>query len=224
MDRRVLKLKAIELRKEGKSYSEICSILDVTIPKSTLATWFKGIPMTLFQKEEIREKNLVHLSNIRVSAHGVIAQKRKVYLTDLLVDNLHLSKLLQDKNVAKIALAMLYLGEGGKAGSYISFGNSNPRVIDLYLKLLRKCYIIDDSKFRVTVQCRADQKIEYLIKFWYAVTNISKKQFYPTQIDPRTIGKPTQKVNYKGVCKIDYFSAYIFDDLIQAIKAIYLGP
>ena len=122
MHRGVLKLKAIELRKLGKSYREICTILSAIIPKSTLATWFKGIPVTINDKEQNRINNLNHLNSIRPIAHDALRKRRAEYLTDLLVSNIHLKNLVDDKDVAKIALAMLYLGEGGKSGSVITFG------------------------------------------------------------------------------------------------------
>lgn len=224
MHRGVLKFKAIELRKQGKSYREICAILSVIIPKSTLSTWFKGISLTVKEKERNRINNLTHLKNIRPIAHGVLRRKRVEYLTDLLVDNIHLRNLIDEKNVAKVALVMLYLGEGSKTGSYISFCNSNPKIIALFMRLLCICYDINTSKLRATVQCRADQNIKHLEKFWYNITNIPRHQFYKTQIDPRTVGKTTKKLDYKGVCKIDYFSAYIYDDLMQAANVMFTGP
>ncbi len=116
--------------------------------------------------------------------------------------------------VAKLMLVMLYLGEGAKnkKGS-LMLGNSDPAIVRLFLQLLRKCYKIDESKFRCTVQCRADQDINFLEKFWSNVTQIPSRQFYKARIDPRTIGKPTKKSDYKGVCVIDLFSAHIFNEI-----------
>ena len=102
-------------------------------------------------------------------------------------------------------------------------GNSEPLVIRLFLNLLRYCYNIDESKFRCTLQCRADQNIPKLEKFWSQITNIPLAQFYKARIDPRTIGKPSNNPNYKGVCRIDYFSGDIFMELKQ-IMSLILGP
>ena len=117
---------------------------------------------------------------------------------------------------------MLYLGEGSKArkGS-LCFANSDPLVIELFLSLMRKCYSIDTNKFRCTVQCRADQDIKNLENFWMAITKIPKSQFYKAQIDPRTIGKPSRRLAYKGVCRIDYFSADIFTELMVIPKVVF---
>jgi hypothetical protein len=136
-----------------------------------------------------------------------------------------MKELIQQRDIAKIALAMLYLGEGSKCtkGS-LMFGNSNPGIIRLFLNLLRSCYNIDEKKFRCTLQCRADQNIKKLEKFWSQTTGVPPNQFYQARIDKRTIGKPSKKPDYKGVCRIDYFSADIFNELLQIVKIIQTGP
>ena len=117
---------------------------------------------------------------------------------------------------------MLYLGEGAKSSrGSVCFGNSDPFIISLFLNLVRKCYKVDEKKFRCTVLCRADQSVGNLEKFWLKITKIPKSQFYKTRIDARTIGKPTKKLDYKGVCVINYFSADIFLDLMQIPRTIF---
>lgn len=77
------------------------------------------------------------------------------------------------------------------------------------ISLLYKCFFISNDKFRVTIQCRADQNISELEKFWQSITSINRSQFYKTRIDKRTINKKTRKSNYMGVCVIDYFDTKI---------------
>ena len=95
----------------------------------------------------------------------------------------------------------------------MQFGNSDPGIIKLFLNLMRECYPIDETKFRCTVLCRADQDANELEKFWRRITDISKKKFYKTRVDARTIGKPSRKLDYKGVCVINYLSASVYYDL-----------
>src|SRR3989344_718757 len=132
-------------------------------------------------------------------------------------------KIIKNKDVGKIALSMLYLGEGTKSldrGS-LRFGNSDSFIIGLFLNLMRKYYKVDEKKFRCTILCRADQNVVDLEKFWQEITKIPKSQFYKARIDARTIGKPSQKINYRGVCAIDYFSADTFLDLMQIPKTVF---
>ena len=73
-------------------------------------------------------------------------------------------------------------------------------------------------------QCRADQDIKKLEKFWSKITKIPPSQFYKARIDKRTIGKKTLKLEYKGVCRIDYFSADIFTELMKLPRILHMGP
>jgi hypothetical protein len=222
MERRIIKEKVIALRKKGKMYSEILDVLGASVSKSTLSGWCKNVPLPLGFEKRIKEYNKFHLIKARKIALEKKKIKREKYLDEIKKRNLHLFKLLENKDIAKIALAMLYIGEGRKAGkNSIMFGNSNPFIINLFLDLLRFCYKLDEKKFRCTLQCRADQDIIKLEKFWSSITKIPLSQFYKAQIDKRTIGKKSKKPDYKGVCRIDYFNAEIFLELIQISEIIY---
>lgn len=220
----IFKTKAIVLRKTGKTYGEIKKIIGKPIPKSTLSYWFRNIVLPNMYWERMNKKIIKNIEKGRAKALVVNRMKRERYIEEVKDRVKHLSARLKEKDVAKIALAMLFLGEGSKTrkGSLI-FGNSDPLVIRLFLSLLRYCYNIDETKFRCTLQCRADQKIKQLEKFWSKITEISLSQFYKARIDPRTIGKPTKNLEYKGVCRIDYFSGDIFMELKQIIEVVFEG-
>lgn len=177
-------------------------------------------------KYQLRIKKIMEL-NLE-TARGVAARslrlRRQKYIEIVRKENVHLADIIKDRNIAKIALAMLYLGEGSKGKrSSLVFGNSSPAIIRLFLTLLRYCYNIDESKFRCTVQCRADQNVLELERHWNKVTKISLRQFYKAQIDSRTVGRETKNKNYKGVCRIDYLSSHIFIDLIETANVVCIG-
>lgn len=64
-----------------------------------------------------------------------------------------------------------------------------------------------------TNQNKRNGYLKKLEKFWSSLTKIKPSQFYKAQIDVRTIGKKTIKLHYKGVCRIDYFNADIYNEL-----------
>lgn len=222
MDRQKIKEKAIKLRKQGRTYSEIQKSLGTRIPKSTLSYWCCKIELPKKHRDRIRELILRNAHKGREVALIVNRVKREKYLKSVADRNKHLAKALRNKDIAKITLAMLYLGEGGKnqRGSLL-FGNSDPFIISLFLSSLRYCYNIDESKFRCTLMCRADQNTKKLEKFWSNITKIPLSQFYKFRKDARTIGKPTKKKDYKGVCKIDYFSSDLYTELMMIPRTIY---
>lgn len=197
-----LKTQVRSLRSRGLTYREICTRLNCHIPKGTLSSWVKNVqlPKGYYQKIE----DLGHSNIYKAQAHN------KKVLTQRL-DN------LRDKNkpliqyinqpVGKLLLATLYWCEGNKypGSRNLKFGNSDPGMIDLFLTLLRNCYSIDENKFRLTIQCRADQNPFQLTEQWTKVTKIPITQHYRPRIDRRSVGKPTQKIRYQGVCVVDYF-------------------
>lgn len=196
------------------------------IPKSTLSGWCNSVSLSQKQREKIAEAVRRNCKKGTLIAWKINKERRQKYLDSIVYRNRHLVKTIRNKDVCKIALAILYLGEGtkGNKGS-LRFGNSDPFVIDLFLNLIKKCYNIDERKLRCTILCRADQNIKKLESFWSEITKIPPDQFYKTRIDPRTIGKPSKKPDYKGVCVIDYFSADVFLDLIYIPKIIHkFGP
>lgn len=207
-----IKEQAIELRKKGLTYPEISKKLG-GVPKTTLSTWLSRL---MLKKEALmiidtKKKSKFRENIVRATSKRKI--NREVYFELLREKNKKVSKLAQDQMVCKVALAMLYLGEGGKGGGAVYFGNSDKNIIQTFLALLRFTYPVDETKFRVTVQCRADQDIRSLEIYWKEITKIPSNQFYGTRIDPRTVGTPSKKKEYKGVCRIDYFSADVFNEL-----------
>lgn len=207
-----IRRKAVLLRLQGKSYEAIRERLGADIPASTLSYWMKGLDFPAKLKASMdlrREKNLAagrakarDMKKLRKTERERRAESKGKILGNFL--RVHLG-------AQKIALAMLYLAEGSKTerGS-LMFGNSNPAIVRLFLFLLESCYgPLQKDKMRITVQCRADQDTNKLERFWSEVTRVPLKNFYGTRVDARSVGKKTLKRDYKGVCRIDYFSADI---------------
>jgi hypothetical protein len=206
--------RAIALRRSGKTYTEIQDYLKINVPPSTLCVWFKQISFSPEEKERIalRGKERIRTGSVKASVNRKLIKEK--HLKDICNDNAYLKDLLDNKDVAKICIAILYLGEGSKrAKGSLCFGNSNPEIIKLFLRLLRKCYPVDEKKFRCTIQHRADQDAETLKLFWSNATHIPLTQFYGYKPDKRTIGFPTKKVDYKGVCRIDYLSTAVYNEV-----------
>lgn len=215
---------AILLRKKGATYAEIKKIIGVTIPLSTLSEWFKGEMFSTEEALRIQENSQAKIQGGILKAAELKKIRRENQFLEIYDRLSPLADFLADEGVAKIVLMVLYWCEGAKntKGS-LAFGNSDPAMIQLFIGLLRRCYLIDEQKFRCTVQCRVDQDPNALAIFWSEITNISLKKFYRPQIDPRTMGKPSKKSHYKGVCRIDYFSASIYHELTSANKILRLG-
>lgn len=224
----ILRNKVINERKDGKTYGEIRAILKIRIPKSTLSYWCKGVNLPAEYQNRIKKIVKQSGQKGRLIAVAVNKAKREKYLAALWDKNKHLAAKLKDKDTARIALAMLYMGEGAKhRKGALLLGNSNPYIIKAFLSLLRHCFRFEENRFRCTLQCRADQNVKKLELFWSKVTQIPLTRFYKARIDPRTVGKPTKKKDYLGVCRIELFSADVYNEICSIIKileSLYKGP
>lgn len=205
-----IKKQVKNLRSKGLTYSEIKEKVGKNIPKSTLSNWCRGVKLPSFYKEKVRKINIRNQIKARQIACLVNRKKRKEFLESLRRKNLYLLGNI-DKGVLKLLLAIFYLAEGAKHPStrFLKFGSTNSETIKFFLRSIKKCFKLKDSKFRVGIICRADQNLTKIKNYWINITKIDKSLFYQPRIDKRTIGKKTKKKDYKGVCIIHYFDTNI---------------
>ncbi len=205
---------AISLRKKGKTYTDISRIMRISFSKSTLSVWFKNIELSAHQTQILNRHVSRKLKRSQKIGLKSLINKRVEFLETIVRDNFKFLDRL-DLQIQKIILSILYLGEGSKFRSTrnLRIGNSNPKIIQLFLKLLQNCYKIDTKKLRFRIQCRYDQNIHDLERYWKEIVNIPHVRFYPSYKDKRTLGKPTFRHNYYGVCTVNYFDTKIQLDL-----------
>jgi len=210
----VKKESAIKLRKKGKSYRDIENILGVN--RSTLSGWLKNIKLTKEQKSKLHNNWLNALVTARKKAvlwhnKGKNDRREKARQeVEKFVSNIDI-----DKNIQEIILATIYLAEGGKTEDSFSLANSNQKILLGVVNLLRKVFVIDESKFRCCLHLRKDQDENILKTFWSKTLSIPESKFYKTQFDKRTI-KETYE-HYKGVCVVNYLNVEL------QRKVLYLG-
>ena len=211
------------LRSKGNTYGEIRLHIKLKIPKSTLSGWCKDTVLPIHYAERITRLNINNLNKGRLIAREINKIKREEFFIGLEHINMPVVQKIHHSDTAKIALAMLCLGEASKYNGKTAFslGSSDPRIIIIFISLLKKCFNFNLEKVRCTVQCRADQNTEALEKFWMGVTRIPKRLFYKSRIDPRTEGKPTKNKKYKGVLRVDYFDTKVQLELESLSHMVY---
>ena len=196
-----LKSAAIDLRKEGTSLREVETILG--IPRSTLSGWFKNVELTHRQQRALDTKYAQALVTARIKASAwhraqKILRDRAAETSAL---NLIQSIDLKDKKYLEVALAFLYLGEGAKGKHGLSLGNSNPDVINFFIKAAEILYGIPRKNMRCSLHLRADQDPDKEIDYWARELGLSKINFTKPFVDARTVGRPTYET-YHGVCAV----------------------
>lgn len=206
----------------GLTYKEINQKLGLKIPKSSLNHICKNI---VLNEKQITRINLITKNNLAAGRQKALIANKLIFdkkLAQFRKDNHHLGEFMKDRRAKLIALAMLYLGEGGKWKSHrgLSLGSADSVIIKIYLNLLESCYGIPRDKMRCRIQYRADQNYEQIISYWSEITGINKQNFYPGYVDKRTIGKPTLKPDYRGVCVITCGGTAVQLELEQIVGII----
>lgn len=185
--------KARLARKKGLSLRTIEKQLD--IPNSTISKWVRDIKSdNLFYKKArlLEEKN----------------KNTSIYL---------LKKYKVNKDSAKILLSLLYWCEGSKYPSTncVAFSNSDPSMMETFIKLLRKGFDIKEEKLRVRLQLHYIHNIKKENNFWSTLLKIPLNQFgKPTITIPNNKRK---RLKYRGTCTIKYYDV----KLLLQITGIY---
>ena len=211
-----------KLRQDGFTYSEINEQLGLKIPKSSLSYICRDIKLNSIQKLRIKK---IADDALAVSRQRALVVNREVFnkkIGQYHKANAHLSELMRHRDISLIALAMLYLGEGAKWKGHrgLLLGSSDPKIIELYIRLIHDCYRISTDLLRCRIQHRADQDPQELVQFWSKITGVGENNFYPCYIDKRTIGKPTKKSSYRGVCVVSCAGTHIQLELEQIADII----
>ena len=194
-----LKERAIKLRKQGKSVRDIEKLL--RIPRSTLSGWFKNIVLDKKYQVKLHRNWVNSLKKARKEAvkwhnHQKAERLRTAEIQALEI----LSQLnLKDRSVLELALSLLYLGEGFKAKGGTGMGNSDPLILEFFIKSLEKCFNIDVKKIKCELHLRADQNPVLIKQYWSKELSIPLENFTSVSIDKRTIGSSTYP-SYNGVC------------------------
>lgn len=218
------KLKARDLRKAGWSLGEISA--KMKIPKNTVSGWVRDIRLTQKQNERIKEKIMASGAIGRPLAAKLLHVKMENWKHGIREKVKHFARFpAQNSEMGKLICGLLYLCEGAKYPSsrYLYFGNSNPKIIYFFITLLRKYYNVDEKKLRFDICYRWDQDYEKLKKYWSKLTAIPKSKCLHSKPDKRTKGKKTLKEDYKGVCRIVYYSTDLQFELLSIGEAIVNG-
>jgi hypothetical protein len=212
MARKEDKQKAINLRKEGKSYSEIKSLLGVN--KSTLSGWLKDMPLSSERMRQLRDHNLKRIENFR----RTMAEKKKAKL-DLVFGKVKkdISR-LKDRDLF-IGGLFLYWGEGSKRDrGGISFTNTNPAMIKFFIKWLGLMGFGKD-KLKVNLHLYSEMDQVKQINYWSKELGISKKQFRRPYIK----NSFSRDIKYKsgfgqGTCSVILEKQEMNDYILMALK------
>ncbi len=166
------KRQAIELRKEGRTYSEI--LAKIPVAKSTLGLWLQEVHLAKKQKQRLTAKKLA------AGLRGGLARKNQRIERTKLIQDASKKEIL---NISKRELWLigiaLYWAEGAKSKEYrpsvgLDFTNSDYKMIRVFLCWLKNCCKVgsDQLSYEIYIHETYKNKIQKVIRFWSDKLNI----------------------------------------------------
>jgi hypothetical protein len=222
--------KALRLRLQGRSYSEIQATLG-GISKSTLSLWLKEIVISKeaiealgkrTQKKSLeallkRNKNQTNLAIQRKTKHQDVARAQ--------IDPLSMPELL-------LIGAALYWAEGYKRprlrGGHeitshpISLTNADPKLLRMFLRFISEICSVPREKIRISIRIFKHLNPEHVLAYWSNILEMPRENFTkPTVVVSRSsMGKkPFNRLPY-GVVQIRINDTNLFHTIMGWIEGV----
>lgn len=221
MVRIIDKRKAISLRLQGHTYTEIKNSLHV--PKSTLSNWLSDYELNPVQLTKlsgrIKERKVLSIEKIIATKR----LKRDKHRQDIYNQEKQ-SLLPLTKKEMYIAGLMLYWGEGTKNwGSTVSLNNTDPRVVRFYYYWLRYSLNVPKNRIKVSLHLYKDMDVNKIINYWSKELDIPRSQFIKPYIK-NSISSSIDHKGYKfGTCGLYVYDVSIKTKIMSAISSLSEG-
>lgn len=201
------KRKAIELRIQGKTFSEIRAVIP-NLPKSTISGWLGKVKLSKEQKARL-ERHLQEVTyNARVRSAWTKKRKKQERIRKIL-EEAGKEYCSLSKNPFFLIGLVFYWAEGGKKTEYFQFSNSDPAAVKAMMRWLTEICKIPKEKIKFRVFIHKIYAHENCEEFWSKITDIPVENFEKTIYKP-TPHKLKKNLDYKGcvqirVLKTDFF-------------------
>lgn len=207
------KNEARRLRKSIMSLGDIAKKLNVA--KSSVSSWTRDIELTEEQHNKIWKRG--HLrQNADFMSERARDKRRKSQEEG--------KKKAKEKNSLHLSGCMLYWAEGWKSNnkSVISFSNSDPNMIRVFMSFLEKEMNIDKNDLKLVVNCYLGNGLtqEKIEEYWLNLTGASKENLRKTQVNrlpSSSKGYKKNKLKY-GTCHLIIYNTQKMQEIYGAIQ------
>jgi len=190
---------AVKLRKFGYSIREISHKLRVS--KSTASLWLNSVILNKKAKDRLKKRKILGQYKTMLIANSKRLEIQKKISKTV---QYQLKTINKTKSLYKLLLSLLFWTEGGKStDSYVFFTNSDPKMVGLFVYLIRQSFDIHESKFRALIHIHEYHDKKRQIRYWSDITNIPPEQFSKSYVKAHT-GKRIRQ-GYQGSIRIRYY-------------------
>ena len=172
------------MRMQGKSYTEIRKALGMS--KSTLSAWFRHLVLSQEAQQKITSRS--HAASINALLK---INKQQTHLAEQRAKITRATSNKEIQNLSRRELlvlgAALYWAEGYKRPIFrdgkpktshpVSFTNSDPQMVKMFLKFLREICGTAEEKIKADLRIFDHQNEAHLLEYWAKITNLSYSNF-----------------------------------------------
>lgn len=207
------KKKALQLRQQGLSYSEIRK--KVPVSKDTLSRWCRDVILSPGQLGRLRKKRLKGAERGRMIG-AKKQQKDRIRRTQALLEKGKKKVSSLNKRDRFIAGIALYLGDGNKTDRSVGFSNSNSKIIKFIMKWFREFCKVPEEKFHGQIWIHENLDELKARKYWSRITKIPLNQFRKSYIakNKTRSRKIRKKIHEYGVFAIRISDAKIQREIL----------
>lgn len=214
MTKIIEKRKVIELRKQGKSYSEIRK--EIKVSKSSLSLWLRNVPLTKKQIIGLKGKKEKAVERYRNTMRLKREKRTSKYYLNQRTTWLPLST--RELNIAGL---FLYLGEGGKTSrNSVGISNTDPSVMKFALYWMVHSLKVPKEKIRLNLHLYSDMNINVETNYWLKQLNLDKLQLNKPYIKKSFRKDVDQKGFGHGTCSLQVHNTILKENILMAIRAI----
>jgi hypothetical protein len=216
MAHREKKVKALEMRRNGASYSMIKE--QVGVSKSTLSLWLRDMPLPEERIRELRDFNETRIERTRETKR----RKKEVRLEGV---REVAKKKIGELNERELFLAglFLYWGEGAKTkDSSVILSNTDPSMLIFFIQWLQILGVSKD-RLKIRINVYSDMNIQKELNYWSDVLKIPLSQFRKpyVKVSKRADITYTQKFIH-GTCNVIYENRDVSELVLQSLGEIQL--
>jgi transcriptional regulator with XRE-family HTH domain len=214
MARKLDKQKALIMRRQGMSYSQIKEKLGVS--KSTLSGWLYSMPLSEKRIRELQADSPIRIERYR----NTMRAKREKKFTEAYQKMSHKIKKLSSRELFLAGL-FLYWAEGSKTtNAAIGLTNTNPNMLKFYIRWL-KSFGVKRDQLRVSLHLYSDMNIKKQEKYWSKELSIPLSQFRKSYIKDTKLSSITYHNGFgQGTCSVIVGGARLYEKVIMGMKYI----
>lgn len=199
--KRSLKEKAVILRKQGLSYTEV--LKEVPVAKSTLSLWLRSVGLSKRQKQRLTEKKLA-----AAKRGGLKVQKTRIEKTKQIKNRARSEVKHFIHDPLWLTGTLLYWAEGTKEKEWrpsgrVTFSNMDLEMHRLFRQWLKRYTDIGENDLRYELYIHETKDIGKAKGFWTKNLNLSNQELrvYFKRHNPKSVRK-NNNIDYNGLLTI----------------------